>query len=402
MARRLWLGAALGILVLGSAGWWWAQPRKTVQMVHPERKNLVELVVATGMYRAIHQSTIGAEVSGVLATVNVQAGDRVVAGQVLATLLAEDEAAATARAQRAVDTARAALAVAERGPLPAERIRAEARRNQAQAQLSQARADLVRTEQLAAEHLLAPAELDRARTAVATAHAEYDVAASECAILAAQPHPEDVHLARAQLREAETALQQAQASARRRVVRAPWSGLIIRRLSEPGQSVAPGTPLAVLAQTDRMEIYLETDENNLARLHPGLSATAVSPAYPRNPFPATVTQVGPDLDSSRGTVPVRLTVPSPPAFLRPEMTLDVSIVTQRLPQALTVPASAVIDSDGHATVTVLQDGRAVRQPVRILGRDLDRVALTGLPESMWVVRQATEVEPGQTARAASH
>jgi HlyD family secretion protein len=151
-----------------------------------------------------------------------------------------------------------------------------------------------------------------------------------------------------------------------------------------------------IASMERVEILMETDESNIPRLAPGQSAVAVVPAYREQPFRAVVTQVGPEIDSQRGVVTVRLRPVQIPSFLRPDMTVDVSVEVKQLKAATTVPVTAVVSRSGD-TVFVVENGKVRAKPVRVLAGGEETVAVEGLSPEDLVVKQALRVKEGQKA-----
>ncbi|MCS7309897.1 MAG: efflux RND transporter periplasmic adaptor subunit, partial [Armatimonadetes bacterium] len=211
-----------------------------------------------------------------------------------------------------------------------------------------------------------------------------------------QPLREEVEVARARLRQAEANRRLVEERLRQRDVFAPIGGIVVRRNVEPGQSVLPGQSLLSLADLRRVEIIMETDEANLPALAAGQSATVVAPAYRNQPFRAIVTQVGPEIDTQRGVVTVRLKPLQIPPFLRPDMTVDVSVEVKRLQGALTVPVSAVVARSGEA-VFVVEGGVVRLKPVQVLVRGEEAIAVEGLSPQDLVVKQALRVREGQKA-----
>jgi len=147
--------------------------------------------------------------------------------------------------------------------------------------------------------------------------------------------------ARARLEQAQAEVEKIRPEFDKREVRAPFDGVVIQRMVEPGTSVSASSGWFSVAEMTSTEIYVETDENNLGRLKVGQPATAVAPAYPDRPFRARLTQVGPNVDSERGVVGLRLVADKLPDFVLPNMTIDVNIEVQRADNALALPAGAV-------------------------------------------------------------
>jgi HlyD family secretion protein len=98
----------------------------------------------------------------------------------------------------------------------------------------------------------------------------------------------------------------------------------------------------------------------------GQPAVASAEAFPDKTFPAKVSFIAPSVDPKRGTIQVRLEVPSPPAYLRPAMTVSVEIEVARKRDALVVDSALV---RGLATdspwLLVARSGRAERAEVGI-------------------------------------
>ncbi|MCX5730499.1 MAG: efflux RND transporter periplasmic adaptor subunit, partial [Deltaproteobacteria bacterium] len=122
-------------------------------------------------------------------------------------------------------------------------------------------------------------------------------------------------------------------------------------------------------------------------------------AFPDRVFPARVAYIAPAVDLSRGTVEVKLDVPDPPLFLRPDMTVSVNVEVGRDPAAVVLPAGAVRDAGTEPWVLAVRDGRTVRQPVKLGMRGEGAVqVLSGLAPGEAVVAPASSIGPGARVR----
>ncbi|MCS6831526.1 MAG: efflux RND transporter periplasmic adaptor subunit [bacterium] len=352
----------------------------------------------------------------------------------------EEIARARAELEQAEQVGRARLEAAlqrlrqlESGGRQEEVAQAQAALSEAEARRRQAEADLRRTRQLYEAGALSRADLEKVETALEAARAAGESARAQVALarqpvrqgeieaaraevrsarasyeqsvraaranlqlLLRKPLREEVEVARARLRQAEANVRLVEERLRQRNVFAPISGIVVRRNVEPGQSVLPGQSLLALADMNRVEILMETDEANIPKLAASQPAIVVVPAYRDQPFRATVAQVGPEIDALRGVVTVRLKPDTIPPFLRPDMTVDVSVEVRRLSNALTVPVSAVVARSGEA-VFVVQDGVVRTKPIKVLARGEEVVAVEGLNPQDLVVRQALRIREGQKA-----
>jgi HlyD family secretion protein len=355
--KRL-IGAAVAIVVVIAGALAVLRPDSVV-VTTPETRDVVEVVVASGKLRAVRESLVGAEASGVVESLAVSEGDVVKTGDLLGRLrLGETDA----RLAGALASLRAAETT----------LRGE------QSQLESDVRELRRARELAARKLVPVAELDAAESTERIQRSQVDAA-------------------RARLEEARAEVDKIRPEFSKREVRAPFDGVVISRMVEPGTSVSAATGWFTVAEMAATEIYVETDENNLGRLRVGQPAIAVAPAYPDEPFAAKLVQVGPNVDSERGVVGLRLTTESPPDFVLPNMTIDVNIEVQRNEQALALPASAV-SLRGAPSVLAVVDGRLERRRIGILGRNPDWIAVTGIEPDAVVLRDVRGASPGQRVR----
>jgi len=357
-SRLRWLLAASTLTVLIALLMWHFRRPVSTEIVAAQTREVVELVIATGRIRAVRQSEVGAEVPGLLEEVLVFEGDSVTNGMRLAGLRSND---LQRQLERAVDTAREEIA------------RAGITRRDAETNFD-------RAESLFSRQINSPADLDVARTARDSARGVEQTA-------------------NARLRESEAAVAVTRQQLPKRVIRAPFNGVILRRLVEPGQSVAVGTTLFIVAEMERVEIYVETDENNLGRLRLGQPATILAPAFPERPFTATLTQIGPNVDTERGVVGLRLRPGPLPEFILPNLTVDVNIEVARFPQAVAVPVSSVVETDGRSSLLIVRDGRLERQSVTVTGRNDRWAAVDGITGGTPVLVHGTSLPPGTRVRA---
>jgi HlyD family secretion protein len=364
--------------------------------VRAAQREVVELLVATGRLAAHRNSDLGFEVGGVLAERLVEEGDRVAAGQLLARLDPSEIAAQVAAAEAGAAVAERELERVRRPALAEDLERARATLAAAQASSAQAQLDAERLVKIG--DIGAPAERDAAATRLEQARAGVRQAAADLARLQRQPLAEEVALAAAQLDAERAALLHARAQAARRELHAPFAGVVLARFADPGVAMPVGSPVLRLAEAGRPEILVDTDEGNLGRLASGQPATVTAQGFPGRSFAATLERIGPGVDSKRGVVPLRLLAKEVPDWARIDMTVDVSIETARLPAALTVPPTAVVERAGAAWVVEAVDGMARHRPVQVRGRGRDGLAVDGLDAGTLVALSAAGLQDGQRLR----
>ena len=357
-----------------------------------ERGELVQRVVASGRVLAPARIQVGSVVVGRVTRVPVDKGDRVKPGDLLVQLDDAEARAALAQARAAVAQSAARL---EQVEVVSVRVTAEALR-QAELRLSQAEVKLTRQRTLAEAGSVSRSDLDDAIQARDLAASQVESARIQASAAASGA---DRRSALAALEQARGAEQAAVARLENLSVRSPSAGVVTERDVEPGDVVQPGRALLVVARDGATQLSVLPDEKNLALLRLGQPATASADAFPDRTFPARVAYIAPAVDLSRGTVEVKLDVDSPPAYLRPDMTVSVNVETGRDPQALVLAAGAIRDPSASPWALVVRDGRASRQPVTLGMRGDGKVqVLTGLAPGEWVVSPAAAVGPGRRVR----
>ena len=367
--------------------------------------------------------------------------------------LASEVSRARAELERAASVGDARVAGAEArlrdlesGARSQEIAEAQAELQREKALLDKAQADLRRSERLVKQGALAQSALDDARTQVETARAaataqeqrvsilksgsrpsqiaeakaalEEAKASRDTSIRAARealntilsdPRPEDINAARARLDQARAELRRAMEMRAKCQLRAPFDGVVADLPVEQGQSVSPGQNLVVFQEISRPIIEVETDEGNLKTLRVGQRAVISSDAFPGQTFQAVLYDLGSQVDADRGTIKVKLR-PYPPrsplskggraaAWLRPDLTVDVNIITSTRARRIVLPADTITRHDGRSVVYVVRDGKAAPVTVTPGAIGPNGVAVTGdLKDGMIVARNAASVEAGGSVR----
>lgn len=371
-----------------------ARPR-AVPAHRAARRPLVQRVVASGRVMAPARITLASLSLARVVEVAVREGDEVRAGQLLLRLDDAEARAALAQARGRVQEAAARLDQV-RGVTT--RTAAEAVR-QAELEVAQAERDLDRIRRLLDAGAASAAQLEQATQALSLARSRAETATIQAASV--QGEGAEVRLAAAALRQAQAAEAVARARLDEKQLRAPSAGRVLARDAEVGDVVAAGRTLLVLAEDGPTRLTVQPDEKNLAVLRVGQPAEAAADAFPAEPFRATVSYLAPAVDPARGTVEVRLAVPAPPAFLRPDMTVSVNVEVGRKAEALVLPAEAVRDVATGPWVIRVAGGRAERREVRVGLRGEGMIeVLDGLsPGDLVLPPSAGAIAPGARVRA---
>ena len=389
IASLIALAALLIALVMVARG-----PRAAAYAV--ARGNIVQSVVASGRVVNPLRVEIGSQITGTVARIPVAEGQTVEAGCVLIELEADEGRAQVEQARVGLAQAEARLRQLREATLPS----LEQALRQAQANLADARNQYQRTRELQDRGFIGPAQLDDAKK---------NLEVAESQVRGAQLQVEDnrlrgnaQRLAIMAVEQARAALQTAQASLDYSVIRAPSAGTLIDRSVERGDVATPGKVLMVLSPAGATQLVVQIDEKNLALLALGQAALASADAYPKQTFAADLVYINPGVDPQRGSIEVKLDVPSPPAYLRQDMTVSVDIEVARHADTLVVPSDAVREAGAlYPWVLRVDDGHARRVPVKLGIRGDGRVEITdGLKAGDLVVAGGpTVIADGKRVRA---
>ncbi|MDE3216558.1 MAG: efflux RND transporter periplasmic adaptor subunit [Gemmatimonadota bacterium] len=237
------------------------------------------------------EADLGFEVPGRILTVGPHEGDRVKAGDTLATLDRSELSARRAQARAALDAARAMLAELVRGPRPEELAQARDADSVATARLADARRDFDRAQRLFQGGAIPRESFDKAGLALDVAHGAKAQADQQLTLVRRGPRAERIEAQRAVVQQAEAAVRQADAAMDNGVVVAPFDGVVTVRGREPGETVPAGSPvLTVMNLGDRwVRIYVR--EDGLAAVRLGEPATITTDTYADRTYPGAVSYI---------------------------------------------------------------------------------------------------------------
>jgi len=209
---------------------------------------------------------------------------------------------------------------------------------QAQAELRIAQADFERSERLDADEIIARKDFLRARS-------DRDKAA---AALRAAEH-------RLRLLGGSTSAGGAGASTF--AVAAPLAGTVIEKSVTLGELASPSEPMFTVADLSSVWIQADLPEAALARVHVGANARVSVPAWPSESFVGRVDYIGAAVNKDTRTVAARIVVPNADGRLKPEMFATATIdVAGEKREVIALPADAIVLMQGKPTVFVLEHG----------------------------------------------
>lgn len=338
LAAVIVLGSAAALSVVKGRG-----SGAEVRMEGVERRDLVEIVTASGNIRARRAVDLSSDISAKVAELLVDEGEDVVVGQILMRLDPAQYQAGVSRSQATLSQARAMEA--------------------------QQRANLLRSQR----------DLDRllalySRDSLLVSQQQVDDARTNADVAVAQLESAQYGVAQAQ-----ASLDEAEDRLSKTIIRAPIAGKITRLNVEEGETVIigtmnnPGSLILAISDLSVVEVVVQVDETDVPKIALGDSASVRIDAFPDETFVGRVTEIGnsairPPSQQAAGQqaaidFEVVLTLDSTDAPLRPDLSATADVVTEMRRDVLAVPIIALTvrepkkeEADSAAPASAARDG----------------------------------------------
>jgi len=375
--------ALIGLILITSAmaRYWWQGPNVAIETI--ERRDFVQTVVASGHVESPHRIEIGTQLTGTVRQVPVLEGQSVLVQEVLIELENSELLALLKQAELNVKQAKTKIRQLKevQSPMLAQAYQ------QALANHSTSQNALYRAQELYNKGFTGQASLDEVQRVE-------KVAASQALSLkeqltSMQEGGSDYLSAEINLSQAYANVDLAKARLRYAQITAPVSGTLISRNVEPGDVVQPGKVLMTLSPSGSTELVVQIDEKHLSQLKVGQTASVSADAFSSQNFKATVAFINPGVDAQRGSVTVKLHIPTPPVYLQQDMTVSLNIETAKRSQVILISSEAVHELDKAPWVLRLQDGKTQRHPIELGLRSAGWCeVLSGLEPGDKVIRDA--------------
>jgi RND family efflux transporter MFP subunit len=347
-AGKLWLAGIVAILGIAAiAAWFWSRPGAV--RVHTAAAQPItggasagSILDASGYVVARRQATVASKITAKMVELDIEEGDHVKAGQIIAKLDDTNIRAALNQSSAQLDFAKAALA-------------------ETQVNLANAQRDYERQKSLLQGHFVSQSAVDNAQTTYDGLRAQLATQRSNVDVVA-----EGLKVAQRNLDDT--------------IVRAPFSGIVTVKAAQPGEMVSPisagggftRTGIGTIVDMDSLEFQVDVNENFINKVRPDQKVSAKLNAYPDWQIPGHVIAVIPTADRSKGTVTVRIALDQKDSRVLPEMGVRVSFLAEPTEGAdnkpavgVTVPANAVQASGETGVVFVLRGDIVERRAVRL-------------------------------------
>ena len=286
------------------------------------------ILTASGYIVARSKAEISPKTVGRIAWINLEEGQRVKRGELVARLEAQE--------------------------LDAQKRSALAQRDQTLAQLANARRDRTRAQQLLEEKIGTQQALDTADSQVKALEAQ------------ASSYEAQAGYYQEQIKNAE--------------IYAPIDGVITVKKAFLGETVAPqgfggagsaGATFAVIVDLSSLEMEADINEQNVGKLVLGQPAEVALDAYPDKPYKARLRQIVPTADRQKGSVKVKIEIPDKDAKVLPEMSCRVVFlspqakVDEKAKPKVMVPSASVVEVGAEKGVLLVANGKATFKPLAL-------------------------------------
>ncbi len=324
--------------------------------------SISEEISFSGEVAAGREVQVMPKTAGRVAAVEFAVGQEVKKGDLLVRLEAEELAVMVKQAEAALEMARANLKNARSGAALAQLKAAE---EQSLANLEAVKSNLARMEMLYEEGAVSLQQLEGVRLQHRVAESQYNLAREQAETF--RRGEGQLEILAAQVRQAEAGLEMARLNYRNSLVTAPVSGVVSLRNAEVGAMVAPGAPVAVIADMERVLVTARVTEQTLRLLAPGMAVAVEVPSLGAV-FAGEVREVAPAAAAGGRSYPVRIAL-AEAKEARPGMFARVRVAAASRAEAVLVPRAALLEQGGVFYAYSVRDGRAKRREVTVGLRD---------------------------------
>jgi len=360
-------------------------PSATALVAPVARGDLSSTLTVAGEFQPYQEVELHAKVSGYIRRINVDIGDRVKAGQVIATLEVPELNAQVSASQAQIRHSQSEI------------TRAQNEVELAQANYAALHAAYTRLSEASKRRpgLIAEQELDDSRAKDQNAEAKINVAKS-----ALEATKEQLGISKADN-------QRVQSLEDYSVVTAPFTGVVTMRYADVGSLIQAGTasntqsmPVVKLAQSDLLRLRMPVPEEDVPFIKTG-GDVQIKLQSTGKVLSGKIIRFTRELATSTRTMLAEVDVPNADLTLSTGMTAEATIVLQKQSNVLTIPAGAVLKGSGRAYVLIVDTANKVQKILVTLGiQGADRVEITqGLAEHQFVIVSGQQnYQPAQIVR----
>jgi HlyD family secretion protein len=370
--------------------------RRVITPVRAEkvvRQEIASIISTNGKIEPINSFEAHAPAPATVNKVLVAEGDHVRVGQLLVKLDDAEARSQAARALALLRSAEAALSGIKAGGTQEELLIGRADLTKAQADRDEAQRNLQAIQKLRQNGAASPAEVAAAQNRQKKADADVQLLQAKVSGRFSSPEVAKVEASAAEARAAYTAAQEVLHHSN---VTAPFAGTVYQLPVKPGSYVNGGELLVQVANLEKVRVRAFVDEPEIGRLAKGQKVEIKWDAIPGRTWegsltriPTSVTMVG-----TRTVGEITSEIDNSDRKLLPNVNVNVSIISARHDNALTVSREAVHDVDGKRYVYKIDNEKILAQEVQTGLSSLTRVEVVkGIPEGAVIALGAINAQP---------
>jgi HlyD family secretion protein len=357
------------------------------------RQEIASIISTNGKIEPINSFEAHAPAPATVNKVLVAEGDHVKMGQLLVKLDDAEARSQAAHALAQLRSAEAALSGIKAGGTQEELLTSRADLTKAQAEQAEAQRNLKAIQKLQQSGGASPAEVEAAQSRAKKADADLQLLQAKVNGRFSSPEVDKVEASAAEARAAYAAAQELLHHSN---VTAPFAGTVYQVPVKPGAYVNGGDLLVQVANLEKVRVRAFVDEPEIGRLAKGQKVEIKWDAIPGRTWdgsltrvPTSVTMVG-----TRTVGEITSEIDNSDRKLLPNVNVNVSIISARHDNALTVSREAVHDVDGKRYVYKIEDEKILAQEVQTGLSSLTRVeVLKGIPEGAVIALGAINAQP---------
>ncbi|HEY1868168.1 MAG TPA: efflux RND transporter periplasmic adaptor subunit [Candidatus Cybelea sp.] len=376
-------------------------PPLAVDAAPASRQNIATFLTLDGQIAPLEQSTLAFQQNGTILKINVNIGDMVHKGELLATidprtLQAQLDQARASAAQQAASAQGSVVGY------PVQVQTNQAAVQSAKANLDNAKLVYDQNKQLYKQGYVSETALQQSQANFVSAQQAYNNA-----VVGLRNNVVSYQNVKAQQAGAVAASAQAQVLATQlsqTYLYAPYDAVVANRLVDPGAYASPSQPVLQVARVDKVWINVNVPDEDLPYVHPEITVSYQSSSLPGRRFTGPVQTV--NLVPTAGTLSylARLQVQNPGYVLRGGMLVTVTVTKARAANAIVVPRSAVAQTPSGSIVYIVADNKAQAVPVAV-GVQTDTLSQVTSPRitpgTMVVTTRPDALKDGSTVAVSS-
>ena len=334
-----------------------AESRVLVEAVLVRQGEIAKSLQFTGGIEADAEVKIFPQLTATIREIEVDLGDSVEEGDIMALLDPDEFEAQLAQTKAALEVNRAKLAQMETGTRPEEIAQAEDLLTKANAALKEAENNFNRSKDMLDRNIISKRQFESDELAYTIAKADLGSAHERLKMLRTGATKEDRDAVKAQVRQAEAALELARIRLSYTRIQSPLKGTVSERFFETGDLAMPGKQLFTVVRMESVKAIISFQENQFQYLKEGIPAHVCVAAYPDEEFIGEIARVSPTLNPQTRMFTAEIRLDNKKHLLRPGMFATIIFFIDSHPNAMLVPKESVLFLGGSMNRPENGDGK---------------------------------------------